>query len=293
MRAGVSESIFPDVFSTVDECFQAAFEEGLGQLARAVDTAAGLEVSWLDRLRAGLVAFLGFLDDEPVWGRLLILESPITDGPAGLRREHRVLGVLSSLLDHGALQASGKLMPASMLTSEFVVGGAISVIRAQMLKADGPALVELAPSLMSFIVRPYLGHVAANAEFEGRPSANDDAAGGGRVPPREAELAPAAVLPVRMTHRTTLVLRAIADAPYSNNRGIAQSAGLTDEGQTSKLLSRLERQGVIENVGVGPARGEPNAWLITAAGTRTLALIGQGAASGRPRRRSARGGDAA
>ncbi len=61
-------------------------------------------------------------------------------------------------------------------------------------------------------------------------------------------------LPVRATHRTMLVLRAIAAAPYSSNRQIAQSAGLSDEGQTSKLLARLALRGVIENVGVRSAR---------------------------------------
>ena len=60
-------------------------------------------------------------------------------------------------------------------------------------------------------------------------------------------------LPVRPTHRTMLVLRAIAAAPCSSNRQIAQIAGLSDEGQTSKLLSRLAQRGVIENVGVGIA----------------------------------------
>ena len=63
-----------------------------------------------------------------------------------------------------------------------------------------------------------------------------------------------------------LVLRAIAQAPRSNNRAIAQAAGLSDEGQTSKLLSRLKHQGLVENVGLGQAYGEPNAWLLTREG---------------------------
>jgi DNA-binding MarR family transcriptional regulator len=78
-----------------------------------------------------------------------------------------------------------------------------------------------------------------------------------------------------------MVLRAIAQAPYSSNREIADAAGLTDEGQTSKLLARLERRGVIENVGIGAARGEPNAWLLTASGQRALAVI-EASASAHP-----------
>jgi AcrR family transcriptional regulator len=272
-RAGVAESVFRDVFPTVEECYGAAFDEGLERLSRSVDEAARREGSWLDRLRAGVVAFLGFLDDEPAWGRLLILDQQVTDPMIGLRCQQRVLGVLTSLLDDRALQAVGERMLEPTLTSEFAIGGAMSVIRTQMLKGEGTVLVGLAPSLISFIVRPYLGQVAADTELEGRPSTNDDGWGPALVGSREAELARAASLPIRVTHRTTMVLRAIAHAPYSNNREIAQAAGIADEGQASKLLGRLERHGVIENVGIGAARGEPNAWLVTRSGRRALELL--------------------
>ncbi len=283
-RAGVSEPVFHEIFSSVEQCYLAAFEDGLGQLSRTVDEAVGREGTWLDRLRAGLVAFLGFLDDEPVWGRLLVLDTPLADQALRLRCQQRVLGVLTSLLDDGAPQAAGELTPAPLLTSELVVGGAISVIRAQMLKGQRTVLVGLAPSLMSFIVRPYLGQVAANAEREGRSTANGNTSAAELVLSREAELAQAAALPIRVTHRTTLVLRAIAQAPYSNNREIAQAAGLVDEGQASKLLARLERQGMIENVGVGATRGEPNAWLLTSAGQRAVVLLGEKFDTKAPRR---------
>jgi hypothetical protein len=84
------------------------------------------------------------------------------------------------------------------------------------------------------------------------------------------------------------VLRTIARSPYANNREVARAAGLVDEGQASKLLARLERQGVIENVGLGPARGEPNAWVLTPAGRRAVALINERYAAGTPRARRAR-----
>ncbi|HTZ64273.1 MAG TPA: winged helix-turn-helix domain-containing protein [Solirubrobacteraceae bacterium] len=284
-RAGVSENDFTEIFPTIEECHRAAFEQGLKRLSLAVDKATGRESSWLDRLRAGLVAFLGFLDDEPAWARLLILEPSATDGVVGLCTQLRVVGVLTSLLDDGAPQAVGEHMLEPSLTAEFVVGGAVSVIRAQMLKGDPTVLVGLAPSLMSFIVRPYLGQVAANTELEGRPSANHHVSSTTSGPPRKDKLARLASLPIRVTHRTTMVLRAIAQAPYSNNREIAEAAGLADEGQTSKLLARLERQGVIENVGIGAARGEPNAWLLTLAGQRALAAIGDAAT---PRARGTR-----
>ncbi len=264
----------------------AAFERALQRLSGAVDAAAGREGSWLARLRAGVVAFLGFFDDEPGRGRLLIREAAVRDVAGGLGCERCVLGVLSSLLDDGAPQAIGELTGDPQLTGELLAGGVLSVVRACILEgeAHGEArpLVELAPELMAFIVTPYLGQAAAQAELAGM------SAPAGETPPPNAVEPRDESLPVRATHRTMLVLRAISAAPHSSNRQVAQIAGLSDEGQASKLLSRLARRGVIENVGVGAPGGEPNAWTLTADGRRVLRLTGGVASAGSPRRRMAR-----
>ncbi len=286
-RAGVTENDFHEIFPTFDECYRATYEDGLARLARTVTAAAGRQNGWLERVRSGLVALLGFFDDHTSWARLLVLEAPVGASMTLVCRQ-QLHDVLACLLDHqpaGSPAGSPLLAPA--LTGELIIGGVFSVIRTTMLANEDAKLVELAPSLMAFIVAPYLGQAAAQAELRGRP-----VAGGGSVAEpglaRARAISRAGELPIRATHRTTLVLRAIAQAPYSNNREIAQAAGLADEGQTSKLLARLERQGVIENVGIGAARGEPNAWLLTACGQRALTLIGASAAP-RPRGTRIRG----
>ncbi len=294
-RAGVSESVFHEAFSTVEECYRAAFEEGLERLSRTVAEATAREDAWIERVRSGLVALLGFFDDEPSWACLLLLETPRA-GAVTFECTQRLHSLLAGLLERSpdvtdgcaASRAGGSPVLLAMLAGELVVGGVFSVIRTSMLEGDGCKLVELAPSLMAFIVAPYLGQAAALAELEGKPSR----VSGGMVAEagvaRAGAISRAGELPVRATHRTTLVLRSIARAPYSNNREIAQAAGLADEGQTSKLLARLERQGVIENVGLGSARGEPNAWVLTGLGRRAVELINETFASGAPRQRRAR-----
>jgi hypothetical protein len=301
-----------------------AFVDGVIRLSRAIGEAGAREQGWLERLRAGVVAMLGFFDDEPAWARVLVVDPP-TSGAVGLECRQRLHGVLGGLLDAGGARLSGlgvsdrehttdgrvagitaaASTASPALTTDLVVGGVFSVVRTSLLEADGGKLVELAPSLMAFIVAPYLGQGAARLELEGRPSSRtesisreadsaratarssaDSALETGRS--RATTIACTAELPIRATHRTTLVLRAIAQTPYSNNREIAQAAGITDEGQASKLLGRLERRGVIENVGIGPARGEPNAWLLTPSGRRAVELIGERFASGTPRPRGSR-----
>ncbi len=295
-RAGVLESVFYEIFSSVEECYRAAFEDGLDRLSRTVAEAKARENAWLERVRSGLVALLGFFDDEPLWARLLVLETPLT-GAVTFECTQRLQNLLAGLVERtanvtdgcAASRAGGSPVLLATLTGELGVGGVLSVIRTGMLEGNSGKLVELAPSLMAFIVAPYLGQAAAQAELEGRPSGGGEGSVSEPGLARARAISGATELPIRATHRTTLVLRAIARAPYSNNREIAEASGLSDEGQTSKLLSRLERQGVIENVGIGAARGEPNAWLLTASGKRALTLIGESLIAPAPRGAKVRG----
>jgi IclR helix-turn-helix domain len=257
--------VFPSLVARdvaeVEERYLVAFEEGLERLCEAVDRAAGRERSWLSRLRAGLVAFLAFFDDEPSWGVVLVREAPLMEEPLALRCRARVLGVLSGLLDDGAPQACGELTGTPELTSELMAAGVVATVRSRVLVGEGRPLVELAPSLMAFIVAPYLGQAAARAELEGRSAPIEERGAGGRR--------------LYTTRRTSLVLRAIAATPRSSNREVAQAAGLADEGQTSKLLHRLAERGLIENVGLGQRGGRSNAWLLTSRGERVLARFGE------------------
>jgi hypothetical protein len=266
-EAGVTDRELTGVFATVEECVLGAFDEALWRCSRAIDRAVKDKRGWLGRLRAGLVAFLGFLDDERVWGRLLVEQTPQVDLLVALSCERRVLALLVGLLDEGApLSGGGDFTPDPFLTGELVTGGVVSVVRARMREqaqsAGGEPFVALAPTLMSFIVRPYLGQAAAQAELTGTPASDSEP--------------PAHTLPVRATHRTAAVLDAIGGAPRSSNRQIAEIAGLVDEGQASKLLWRLAQRGVIENLGRGQSFGEPNAWLLTSYGRQVLRRLRAG-----------------
>ena len=266
-RAGLSQRAFYEVFDSAEECFLAAFEEGLARLSEAVEEATEREQSWLGRVRSGLVAFLGFLDDEPGWSRLLLFPASL-DGTVAFRREQCVLGILTGLLDDGSPQALGELTSEPQLTAELVIGGVFSVIRARISEpgAEGAPLVELVPSLMCFIATPYLGEAVACAQLAGGYAAPNKAPVWGVEPP--------AALPIHVTHRTTLVLSAIASAPRSTNRAIAAAAELADEGQTSHLLRRLAQRGLIEKVRPSSGSRRENAWLLTPSGQRVIELLG-------------------
>jgi DNA-binding MarR family transcriptional regulator len=73
-------------------------------------------------------------------------------------------------------------------------------------------------------------------------------------------------LGMRLTYRTVRVLMAVADEPGSSNRGVSEGAGISDQGQVSKLLARLKRAGLVQNAGVVIEHGMPNAWTLTEKG---------------------------
>jgi DNA-binding MarR family transcriptional regulator len=79
---------------------------------------------------------------------------------------------------------------------------------------------------------------------------------------------------MRLTYRTIRVLTAIGARPGSSNREIGEAAGMEDQGQISKLLTRLAKLELIENSWTGEARGAPNAWVLTSKGAEIECATG-------------------
>jgi DNA-binding MarR family transcriptional regulator len=73
-------------------------------------------------------------------------------------------------------------------------------------------------------------------------------------------------LEIRVTYRTCRVLAAIESDPGLSNKQAAAAAGITDQGQISRLLARLSGLELIENGGSGQIAGHANAWQLTPAG---------------------------
>lgn len=263
-RAGVSRRTFYDLFCDRDDCFLAAFEQALAYASERVIAAYGADGqwSWRERVRAGLIALLCFLDEEPVVGRVLIVESARAAG-AALERRSAVIGKLTSAIEAGARESKAGSVPA--LTGEGVVGGVLAVIQSRLAERDHGRLVELTGPLMNMVVLPYLGQGAARRELE-RPAP--------RAAPRQQTVAlpadPFKEVGMRVTYRTVRVLLAIeeltARGVESSNRQVGAMAEIGDQGQISKLLSRLERIGLIANMHLHPGKGAPNSWALTEKG---------------------------
>ena len=281
-RSGVSRRTFYEIFNDREDCFLAAFDEALHNATSVVVPAYGTGGAWQTRLRAGLTTLLGFLDTDTAAARLLIVES-LAAGPSALERRRQVIADLVSVVDLGRTEGSAKLDPPA-LTAEAIVGGLLSVLHGRLAggsdsetrttdrrgHAEESSLLELSGPLMGMIVLPYLGPVAARKEIE-RPTPMPSGAG----PVMRAD--PLQDLPMRLTYRTMRVLAAVAELSVEggppSNRAVGEHAGIGDQGQASKLLARLHKLGLIENQGGDPARGEPNAWMLTPTGEQVYDSI--------------------
>jgi AcrR family transcriptional regulator/DNA-binding MarR family transcriptional regulator len=258
-HSGVSRRTFYEIFVDVRECLLVALEDSLECARVRVRESYDPDTPWRVRIRLVLYALLCFLEDDPARGRLLVVEAPGA-GPVALERRARVLGELFEAVDAGRTEA-GRTAALTPVTAEGLVGSVLAVVHARLVGGASPRLVELTNPLMSMIVLPYLGAAAARRELE-RP-----------LPRRKRHLAQASEgasrlndLPMRITYRTMCVLRAIAAQPGASNRKIGETAGISDQGQISKLLQRLERLGLAVNTDAGQERGMPNVWQLTPMG---------------------------
>jgi AcrR family transcriptional regulator len=265
-RAGVSRRTFYDLFRDRDDAFLAAFEEGVRRAQGRVVPVFDADQDWAGRARMALVALLGFFDEEPQLARWCVVHS-LAAGPAVLARRTEVLRTVTATLDRCAREElDGPGPPA--LTAEGVVGGVLAIVHARLLEQDleqdPEPLVSLTGPLMGMIVLPYAGLEAASSELA-RPADKPNAPPDGHASRRRAR-SPLEDLDMRLTYRTLRVLAAVAGFPGASNRDIADRAGVRDQGQMSKLLTRLERLQLVHNNSVGAPKGEPNAWLLTPKG---------------------------
>lgn len=295
-RAGVSRRTFYELYRDREECFLGAFDDAIARASRWVLDGYDSDAKWAVRVRSALVGLLTFLEVEKGAGQLLVVGS-LGAGTAALERRRHVLAQMIALVEEGRLGAKTGVGPPP-LTAEGIVGGVLSVLHARLLDTDpqgcAPAnrrlgsapvppdhaspqdastggLLALTGSLMGMIVLPYLGPAAARRELA-RPVP---------TPPSSLKRAPADPLRdvgMRLTYRTVRVLTAVGARPGSSNREVGLVADMQDQGQISKLLTRLARLGLIENGPAGLARGAPNAWVLTVKGREIEQAIGQGAA---------------
>lgn len=277
-RARVSRRTFYGLFGNREECLLAVLDD---VIARVEGELAGANLegsSWRERVRVGLWTILCFLDREPVLARVCVVQA-LQGSSRVLARREEILARLAGVVDEGRGREDPRACPP--LTAEGLVGAVLSIVYARLTRGERELLTDLFGELMGMIVLPYLGPAAARRE-QGRPAPLTLSPNVIALDARErivVEHDPLRGLPMRLTYRTARVLQTIAERPGVSNRVVGELAGVSDQGQISKLLARLERLGLTAKSGDGHTKGEPNAWRLTPLGERVTGQLSLGVQS--------------
>lgn len=271
-RARVSRRTFYELFTDREACLAAALEGVLGTIESELATAGLSGLSWRERVRGGLWTILCFFDREPVLARACVVEW-LRGGPRILRARECALSRLTAVIEEGAAEST-RASGCTALTAEGLVGAGFAILHTRLSRGDDEPLSELLGELMGMIVLPYLGPAAARREQARRAPAPLTSSAKRSAASDQFTGDPLEGVSIRLTYRTMRVLECVAARPGSSNRQVADHAGITDQGQVSKLLARLERTGLLHNDGKGRRQeGEPNAWKLTTTGERVAQSI--------------------
>jgi AcrR family transcriptional regulator len=261
-RSRMSRKTFYDIFQDLEDCFFGAFEQSLARGREVALAAFTGEDGWRSGMRAALLAVLAAMEQERGLARLCVSDS-LGAGPRVVERREQALAEIAQAIDGGRAAATrAHPMP---LTADAIAGGIAELLHVSLRRENHASLTDLLGSLMSIIVLPYLGPAAARQEFNApapraRPATLVALSEGAHDLPAQLEM--------RLTYRTVRVLGAIGQTPGASNRRVSIDAGVVDQGQMSKLLSRLEGLGLVENIRNGGNTGRHNAWYLTDLGAR-------------------------
>jgi AcrR family transcriptional regulator len=263
-RARVSRRTFYELFANREECLAEVLEDAVALIENELAAANLGSVVWRERVRLGLWVILSFFDREPVLARVCVVQA-LQGGPTILERREEILTRLARIVDEGRAQST-RVADLTPLTAEGLVGAALAILYARILKGQRKPLRGLLGELMGMIVLPYQGAAAARRE-QARPAPAPLAGAAAQfVRTPRGERDPLDGVAMRLTYRTARVLEGVAECPGASNRQVAEHAGIADQGQVSKLLARLKRLGLLANRGEGHVKGEPNAWELTTRG---------------------------
>jgi AcrR family transcriptional regulator len=274
-RSRVSRRTFYETFADREACLAAVLERALAMVQADLAASDAHTLPWRERVRTGLYTILAFLDREPALARVCVVHA-LGAGQPVLERREQILARLTAVVDEGR-RAGARGETCTPMTAEGLVGAAFAIVHARLARGERRRLAGLLGELMAMIVLPYLGAAAARRE-QLRPAPARAAAaprvfngaGDGEDPLRH--------VPMRLTYRTARVLEVVAELGggsehSASNRQVAERAGVSDPGQISKLLRRLERIGLLANASAGHTSGEPNAWTLTPRGERVARSI--------------------
>ncbi len=145
-RAGVSRRTFYEHFKNKEDAFLAAYDATVHRLATHVRRAYLQQTTALERLRAGIGAYLQFLATEPEVARMGIVEV-LAAGPRALARRGDALRLFAEIVEDNIHE----LVPSCRrpaLTAQTIVGGIYEVVFSLILTGRTAELAGMTDDLL-------------------------------------------------------------------------------------------------------------------------------------------------
>jgi AcrR family transcriptional regulator len=148
--AGVSKKTFYDHFSDKLDCFLAAYEAASDELLARLRQAQSSGDGWLDRTRAGVVAYLRWLAAEPALARVFLIEVAAA-GPVAAERRERIRDRYAEVLRELQDDARTDIPALPRLPDEIfhaLVAAIDEVVVRRIRESGGADLPDLEPVLL-------------------------------------------------------------------------------------------------------------------------------------------------
>jgi AcrR family transcriptional regulator len=165
VRAGVSRRTFYELYNDKEDCFLAAYRAAVNGLVERVGEAqSGCEGS-VERLRVAVKELLHFLEAEPAFAHMCIVEV-LAAGPRALELRDETMRRLAPIVDV-LNEEPGALPDIPAVTGEALVGAIYELLYARMMRRELDDLGSLLPQVMYLCVSVYLGPERAREELAG------------------------------------------------------------------------------------------------------------------------------
>jgi AcrR family transcriptional regulator len=148
-RAGVSKKTFYEHFADKEDCFLAAYEAASEELLERVREAHAGDGDWVERTRAGIVAYLRWLAADPALARVYLVEVAAA-GPRALERREALRDRYAELIrERRPSDLPFEILHAVVAAVDDVVVRHIRESGAEDLPALEPVLVYLQTALLA------------------------------------------------------------------------------------------------------------------------------------------------
>lgn len=158
-RAGVARKTLYDNFDGKEEVFLGAFDSAVTEVAaRIEESCVDVGDEWVDRIAAGLRAFLTYIAENPAAARMCLIEA-VSATPAASVRYDDAMGRFVDLLRLNAPGDTG--LPDTI--EETLVGGVAWILNQKIRRGEAEQALDLMPELLDFVLSPYQGVAKLNS----------------------------------------------------------------------------------------------------------------------------------